>query len=162
MILRNCRKLLKPENTSIEEANELIYISINIFGSQLVDIIRQSRDKVSKDLKPLLNKSNISNIIKIEPLDNETDQENDFVEKETISKTKISYYHVYQKITKQQALNDIASTTNSQNVNQMYNEDGAFFTMLDDYIAFILVWSKILYHKDSTKHVSNAIIENHN
>lgn len=95
-------------------------------------------------------------------MDNETDQENDFVEKETISKTKISYYHVYQKITKQQALNDIASTTNSQNVNQMYNEDGAFFTMLDDYIAFILVWSKILYHKDSTKHVSNAIIENHN
>lgn len=175
MVSRNCQKMLSSENyhlkskiveifclfincTTIHDVKKLIYFSVILFKSKYASDLFVN---MKKDLNQLIEIISSKEFIKVEPLEENTSECEEFITKETISKNKISFYNVFLKI-KQTALVDMESAKNFQTTNIFYDADDVFMSLLDEYIGFVIIWSRILYFEETDKHVSNAIVENHN
>lgn len=174
-ISRNCKRLLRPEQvhlkstiidifcvlincTSLPEVDDLVYKAIILLHSkyQTTDLIN-----TQNEITDLIAVQNIKKEVE-EENEKELDLDDDAVTgRKRISKTDIIFYQQFER-TRDKALKAIVTPKGKKIMNPFYDEDAVFLKILDSYIAFVIVWSRILYHSSNISHVSNSVIENHN
>lgn len=175
MISRNINKHIQKQNqklkakimevfcllvncTTIDEVKRLIYLGIVLFESEHeIQLLHDTKTELEDLVDLILSDDKVKN----EPMECDDHTEEKLIETDPISKKKISFYNVFLGI-KQEADEAVPHHRKGSSKNEHFDEDHVFVKLVDEYIAYIIIWSRILYHKDTSRHVSNAVVENHN